>query len=59
MDDVELIPDENGRLVAKYLGWTTVDASLWCLSEKLVTLDISHNSLEHLPSDIGGLYRLE
>lgn len=58
MEEDNLIPDEKCRLVAKNLGWTTIDDSIWSQARHLLHLDISHNSLESLPSRIGDLFLL-
>lgn len=55
MKDTKLTPDEDGRLVAKNLGWATIDVSMWTLSKTIIALDISHNCLEYLTSNIGEL----
>jgi Leucine-rich repeat (LRR) protein len=58
MEEVDLVPDEKCRLVAKSLGWTSIDNSIWTQAKYLVFLDISHNSLESLPCRIGELILL-
>jgi Leucine-rich repeat (LRR) protein len=58
MEEVDLIPDERCRLVAKNFGWTNIDESIWSKAKHLLYLDISHNSLESLPSRIGDLFLL-
>ncbi len=58
MEEVDLIPDEKCRLVAKNFGWTKIDESIWSKAKHLLHLDISHNSLESLPSRIGDLFLL-
>jgi Leucine-rich repeat (LRR) protein len=58
MEEDNLIPDEKCRLVAKNLGWKTIDDSIWSQARYLLHLDISHNHLEILPSRIGDLFLL-
>jgi hypothetical protein len=57
-DEDEIIVNGEGLLDLRYRGWTSVDSTIWNLSERVQDLDISFNCLGSLPEEIGVLSQL-
>lgn len=57
-DDLVPTPDENGILELTYRGWSIVDEVVWTMGRELVSLNVSFNSIEHLPPELGDLQML-
>lgn len=56
-DDYE--PDSSGHLELRYRGWTHADPRIWSFAHCLLSLDVSFNQLQELPTEISKLHLLQ
>ena len=58
-EDLVPQPDDEGRMELTYRAWTEVDDVVWTMGRTLIFLDVSFNSIKHLPDELGDLYQLK
>jgi hypothetical protein len=58
MEDELVSLNDDNHIDVRYLGWTTINTTVWDFQNQVISLDLSFNHLPTLPEEIGKLRRL-